>query len=106
MPISFISIYKYNFLSHRQIHDERETFLNIYFSLSHMVPGYNRGNIFEWAMGTIAHPNEHKGPLFIGYFIYLHLKCYPSSKFALHKPLSPPPFPCLYEGAPPSASAS
>lgn len=28
-----------------------------------MVPGYNRVNIFEWAMGTICHQNEDKGPL-------------------------------------------
>jgi hypothetical protein len=39
--------------------------------------------------------------IFIGYFIYLHFKCYLPSQFSLHK--SPIPFlsPCFYEGAPP-----
>jgi hypothetical protein len=37
---------------------------------------------------------------FIGYFIYLHLKCYPPSQFFLHNShISSSP--CLYEGAPP-----
>jgi hypothetical protein len=37
-------------------------------------------------------------PLFIGYFLYLHFKCYsslPSRNFVSYHP-----FPCLYEGAP------
>jgi len=29
--------------------------------------------------------------ILIGYFIYLHFKCYPNSQFPLHKPLFPPP---------------
>lgn len=36
----------------------------------------------------------------IGYFIYLLFKCYPPFQLPLHNPLSPLPFPCLYEGAP------
>jgi hypothetical protein len=38
---------------------------------------------------------------FIGYFIYLHFKCYPLSQFPLQKPPSHPS-PCFYEGIPPS----
>jgi hypothetical protein len=38
----------------------------------------------------------------IGYFIYLHFKCYLPSRFPLHKPPIPSPFPCFYEGAPSS----
>ena len=37
---------------------------------------------------------------FIGYFIYLHLKCYPFSWFHLQKLPLPSPSPCFYEGAP------
>jgi hypothetical protein len=35
---------------------------------------------------------------FIGYFLYLHFKCYPLSQFPLRNPLSHPPFSCFYEG--------
>jgi hypothetical protein len=38
---------------------------------------------------------------FIGYFIYLHCKCYPPSQFPLCNPPIPSPSPCFYEGAPP-----
>lgn len=40
---------------------------------------------------------------FIGYFIYLYVKCYPPSQFPLCKPSNPlthPSSPCFYEGAP------
>jgi hypothetical protein len=37
--------------------------------------------------------------IFIVYFIYLHLKCYPLCQFPLWKPIFPPP--CFYEGASP-----
>lgn len=36
---------------------------------------------------------------FIGYFMYLHLRCYPISWFLLWKPFIPSPFPYFYEGA-------
>jgi hypothetical protein len=39
---------------------------------------------------------------FIGYFLYLHFKCYPLSRSPLWKPPIPSPSSCLYEGAPPS----
>jgi hypothetical protein len=35
----------------------------------------------------------------IGYFLYLHFKCFPLSRSPLQT--SPPPLPCLYEGPPP-----
>jgi hypothetical protein len=41
-------------------------------------------------------------PPFIGYFLYLHFKCYLLSRSPLWKPPIPSPSPCLYEGAPPS----
>jgi hypothetical protein len=41
--------------------------------------------------------------LFIIYFIYLLFKYYPPTQFPLHKPPSPFPSPCLYEGFPPPA---
>jgi hypothetical protein len=37
--------------------------------------------------------------IFICYFIYLHFKCYPPSRFP-HKPLIPPPSLCFSEAAP------
>jgi hypothetical protein len=40
--------------------------------------------------------------IFIGYFNYLHSKCYRPSQFPLHHfPIPPPNPPCFYEGAPP-----
>jgi hypothetical protein len=39
--------------------------------------------------------------IFIGYFIYLHFKCYPFPSFPSTNLLSPPPPLCFYEGAPP-----
>jgi hypothetical protein len=38
---------------------------------------------------------------FIGYFIYLHFKCFPLSRSPLWKCPIPSPSPCFYEGAPP-----
>lgn len=38
----------------------------------------------------------------IGYFLYLHFKCFPLSRSLLQKPPTPSSFPFLYEGAPPS----
>jgi hypothetical protein len=35
----------------------------------------------------------------IGYFIYLHFKCYPLPSFPSGTPLSHPPSPCFYEDA-------
>jgi hypothetical protein len=38
----------------------------------------------------------------IGYFLYLHFKCYPLSHIpSLRKPLSHLPSPCFCEGVPP-----
>jgi hypothetical protein len=37
---------------------------------------------------------------FIGYFMYLHFKCYPLSSFPSTNPLFSHSSPCLYEGAP------
>ena len=34
---------------------------------------------------------------FTGYFMYLHFKCYPLSRFLLWKPLIPSPSSCFYE---------
>jgi hypothetical protein len=39
---------------------------------------------------------------FIGYFFYLHFKCYPLSRSPFWKLPIPPPSPYLYEGAPPN----
>jgi hypothetical protein len=36
----------------------------------------------------------------IGYFIYLHSKCFPTSSFPSIRPHPLLPLPCLYEGAP------
>jgi hypothetical protein len=60
--------------------------------------------------GQLGHPLLHMQPetqlcgilvssyrCLIGYFIYLHLKCYPLSQFPLCKPPSHPTFPCFYE---------
>jgi hypothetical protein len=33
----------------------------------------------------------------IGYFLYLHFKCYALSQFPPRNPLSQPLFPCFYE---------
>ena len=38
---------------------------------------------------------------FLGYFIHLHFKCYPSSWFPLHKTPIPPTPLCFYKNAPP-----
>jgi len=38
---------------------------------------------------------------FTGYFIYLHLKCYPLSQFPLQKSPITIPLPCFYEGTSP-----
>ena len=38
----------------------------------------------------------------IGYFLYLHSKCFPLSSSPLKKPPIPSPSPCFYEGALPS----
>jgi hypothetical protein len=37
----------------------------------------------------------------IGYFLYLHFKCFPFPGLPFRNPLSHPFSPCLYEGAPP-----
>jgi hypothetical protein len=43
---------------------------------------------------------------FIGYFLYLHFKCFPLPRSPLQKPPIQSPFLCLYEGAPPSPTHS
>ena len=41
-----------------------------------------------------------KGRFLIGYFLYLHFKCFPLSEgLPFRNSLSHPPPPCLYEGA-------
>ena len=58
----------------------------------------------NWRISYVAHYPKQGVRfyfVFIGYFTYLHFKCYPSSGFPLHIPHPIPPPICLYEDVPP-----
>ena len=55
------------------------------------------------AIGWGSFPRVIHAVFLIGYFIYLHFKCYPPLQFSLHKPPTLLPSPASMKSAPPIA---